>query len=87
VYLKILPPFAKNGIVERCYTLPGAPRLIDLLQLAQSEGVISVREVVDEKGEIKEGVVVLVNGRTVYEAEYELSGSCRVVILPLVTGG
>ena len=87
VLLKILPPFAKNGIIERYYTLPGTPRIVDVLRLAQNEGILDMSKVVDEKGEVREGVVVLVNGRTVYETECELNGESRVVILPLVTGG
>ncbi len=85
VRLKILPPLAKNGTIEKDYSLTGA-RLIDMLQLAHKEGLIDMGKIVDGK-EIREGVVVLVNGKTVYETDHKLDTNSRVVILPLVTGG
>jgi len=85
VRLKILPPLAKSGTIERDYSLTGA-RLIDVLQLAHEEGLTDMGKIVDGK-EIREGVVVLVNGKTVYEIDYKLDTNSKVVILPLVTGG
>jgi sulfur carrier protein ThiS len=86
VRLKILPPLAKNGTIEKSYSLAGVPRLIEVLQLAHKEGLIDISKVVEGK-EIREGVVVLVNGKTVYEIEHKLDTDSRIAILPLVTGG
>jgi len=60
--------------------------LIDVLQLAHKEGLIDISEILNGK-EIREGVVVLVNGKTVYEAEHKLDADSRIAVLPLVTGG
>ncbi|RLE99094.1 MAG: hypothetical protein DRJ57_02835 [Thermoprotei archaeon] len=88
VTLKVFPPFtSKPHTVERRYALPEDSRLIDVLRAAQSEGLLDLGRVVGEDSEVREGAVILVNGRAVFNADYELHGNDRVVVLPLAPGG
>ena len=88
VTLKIFPPFTGSlHTVERTYTLPGSPPgLIEVLRIAQSEGLLDSDKVIDENGEVREGAVILVNGRAVFSANCKLR-SGRVVVMPLAPGG
>lgn len=88
VTLKVLPPFT-GGLqtAEGEYLLPDGARLIDLLKVAEGEGVIKLSTVVGEGGEVRDGVIVLVNGRAVYRLDHTLRDGDRVVVLPLAPGG
>jgi len=43
--------------------------------------------IIGEKGEAREGAVILVDGRAVFNAGYELHSNDRVVALPLAPSG
>jgi len=89
VTLKVFPPFVLDGnkSIERKYIMADDARLIDLLMMAKDDVLILNKVISLESQEIREGVVVLVNGRTVFDINYILSNGDRVAILPLAPGG
>jgi len=90
VTLKIFPPFVavSDRSVEKKYFVSDKAKLIDLLMMARDDNVLLLDRVVSLKDrEIKDGVVILVNGRAVFDLDYMLSDGDRVVILPLAPGG
>jgi len=90
VILKVFPPFVvgSNRSVEKKYSIADEAKLIDLLMMARDDNILLLDKVVSlEDREIREGVVVLVNGRTVFDMDYMLSNGDRIAILPLAPGG
>ncbi|MEM1560250.1 MAG: MoaD/ThiS family protein [Ignisphaera sp.] len=87
ITIKILPPFSPNSkSIEKTLYFEENPSIIDLLTKASDGGILKLDSVV-EYNEIKDGVVVLVNGRTVFDLKHRLNKGDRVVIMPLAPGG
>jgi len=90
ITLKIFPPFVavSDRSVEKKYLVPDKARLIDLLIMARDDNILLLDRVVSLKDrEIRDGVVILVNGRSVFDLDYMLSDGDKVAILPLAPGG
>lgn len=87
VTIKILPPFTTGSkSIEKALHLGKDPSIIDLLVEASSQGILNIEKVVDGC-EVRDGVVILVNGRTVFNLRHRLNNGDRVAIMPLVPGG
>ncbi len=87
VRLKVFPPFVHGShTIERVFNLRSGASVKELIVLAAEHGVLRVDNVLEEAG-VKEGVVILVNGRTVFNLEHTLSNGDKVAIMPLAPGG
>ncbi len=87
ITIKILPPFTPNSkSIEKVFYFEKSPSIIDLLIEASNNGILKLDSVIDS-GEIKNGVVLLVNGKTVFDVKQKLNKGDRVVVMPLVPGG
>ncbi|MCS7112331.1 MAG: hypothetical protein N3D82_00785 [Ignisphaera sp.] len=87
ITIKVLPPFTSSlTSVEKTLYLRGNPTIMDLLTEASSQGILAVGKVVNGD-EVRDGVVILVNGRTVFDIKSKLSRGDKVVIMPLAPGG
>ncbi|MEM1644687.1 MAG: MoaD/ThiS family protein [Ignisphaera sp.] len=87
VTLKIFPPFSKSpNSIEKNIYLGENSTLMDLLVEASSQGLINIDEII-HNNEIKDGVVVMVNGRSSFNLTQKLTNNDRIVILPLAPGG
>ncbi|MCC6015440.1 MAG: MoaD/ThiS family protein [Desulfurococcaceae archaeon] len=87
VTIKIFPPFSKSSkSIERTLYINKDSTIANLLNIASKEGLIDISEIL-ENNEIKDGVVILVNGRNVYNLAQKLDNNDKVVILPLAPGG
>ncbi|MEM0006068.1 MAG: MoaD/ThiS family protein [Ignisphaera sp.] len=87
ITIKILPPFTPNSkSIEKTFYFEKNPSIIDLLTTASNNGILKLDSVV-ECNEIRDGVVVLVNGKTVFDVRHRLDKGDRVVVMPLVPGG
>uniref|UniRef100_A0A7C5XNG0 MoaD/ThiS family protein n=2 Tax=Ignisphaera aggregans TaxID=334771 RepID=A0A7C5XNG0_9CREN len=87
VKIKVLPPFTLNlKSVESILHLDKDYSLIELFSKASSQGILKIDNVVDNGG-IRDNVVVLVNGKTIFDLRYRLSDGDRVVVMPLAPGG
>ncbi len=90
VTLKVLPPFVPDSSrsIEKKYVLDDGAKLIDLLMIARDDKVLLLDKVISlDDGGVREGVVILVNGRTVFDMNYIPSNGDRITILPLAPGG
>jgi sulfur carrier protein ThiS len=72
--------------MERTLHINKDSTIADLLNIASKEGLIDIGDIL-ENNEIKDGVVILVNGRNVYNLAQKLDNNDKVVILPLAPGG
>lgn len=87
VTLKIFPPFSKNpNSIEKDLYLSENSTLMDLLVEASNQGLINVVEII-HKNEVKDGVVILINGRSSFNLIQKLTNGDRIAILPLAPGG
>ena len=87
VKLKVFPPFT-NGpqTIEKTLYLEDNAKIENLLALASEQGILKAGSVL-KGNSVKEGVVILVNGRTVFDLKYPLNNGDKVAIMPLVPGG
>lgn len=87
VTLKIFPPFSKNpnSIEEDLYLWENST-LMDLLVEASNQGLINAVEII-YNDEVKDGVVILINGRSSFNLMQKLTNGDRISILPLAPGG
>jgi molybdopterin converting factor small subunit len=87
ITIKIFPPFSRSSkSMERTLHINKDSTIADLLNIASKEGLIDIGDIL-ENNEIKDGVVILVNGRNVYNLAQKLDNNDKVVILPLAPGG
>ena len=87
VKLKVFPPFVNDSqTIEKIFSLKSGASIEELIALASEQGVLRVDKILNGNS-IKEGVVILVNGRTVFNLNYTLNDKDKVVIMPLVPGG
>lgn len=87
VKLKAFLPFVNESqTIEKVFSLRSEASIEELIVLASEQGVLRVDRILNGN-DIKEGVVILVNGRTVFNLNYTLNDGDKVVIMPLVSGG
>jgi molybdopterin converting factor small subunit len=87
VKLKILPPFTPNlKTIESMLHLEDGPTLAKLLTKASNQGILEINKLI-EGDELKDNIVILINGKTIFDLKQELNDGDRVVIMPLAPGG
>lgn len=87
VTIKVLPPFTMDSrIVEKTLHLRENSSIMDLLAEASNQGILAMDKIINSN-EVVDGVVILVNGRTVFDVRSRLDNGDRVVVMPLAPGG
>jgi len=86
IKLKVLPPFTPNlKTIERMLHLEDSPTLVKLLIKASDQGILEINKLI-EGDKLKDNIVILINGKTIFDLKQELNEGDRVVIMPLAPG-
>ena len=87
IRLKILPPFTRNfKSLEVSLTVERGSKLADLIKDLSKKGLITIDKIINN-GRLKDYVVILVNGITVFDLSHVVSDGDRIVVMPLASGG
>lgn len=88
VKVKILPPLTPNmKSVEMIIELNENTKIIELLKIMAKENMLKIDTILNEDGELKDNIVILVDGVITSDLLRDVRDVDKIVIMPLAPGG